>query len=50
MLFGLRTGYCVSPFKSSWNMGESEISEVPYLSITGPHIRLMIGGGGIGIE
>ena len=50
MLLGLRAGYCVSPFKSNWNMGEIEISGVPDLGFTGPYIRLMIGGGGIGIE
>ena len=47
-LLGLRAGYCVSPFNSSWSIGDIEISGVPDLGFAGPYIRLMIGGGGIG--
>ncbi len=48
MSLGLRVGYTLSPFKGSWKMDEIEISGAPEIGITGPYIRLMIGGGGIG--
>lgn len=47
LLLGLRAGYTLSPFKSGWVMDDIEISGAPEIGITGPYIRLMIGGGGI---
>ena len=47
MTFGLRAGYTFSPFKGAWTMDELEIAGAPEMGITGPYIRLMIGGGGI---
>ena len=46
LVFGLRAGYILSPFKSGWKMDEIEISGAPDMDITGPFIRLMFGGGG----
>lgn len=48
LIFGLRAGYTLSPFKGGWDMDEIEISGAPEIGITGPYIRLMIGGGGFG--
>jgi hypothetical protein len=48
MLLGLRAGYTISPVKGDWNMDDLEISGAPKIGITGPFIRLMIGGGGFG--
>jgi hypothetical protein len=48
MVLGLRAGYTFSPFKGDWTMDELKISGAPKLGITGPYIRLMIGGGGFG--
>jgi hypothetical protein len=48
MILGLRAGYTLSPFKGGWEMDEIEISGAPEIGITGPYIRLMIGGGEIG--
>jgi hypothetical protein len=48
MILGLRAGYTISPFKGSWKMDEIEISGAPEIGITGPYIRLMLGGGAIG--
>jgi hypothetical protein len=50
LVFGLRAGYCVSPFRGHWKMGDVEITGTPDLGFSGPYIRLMIGGGGFGIE
>ena len=47
-LLGLRGGYCFSPIQSDWTLGEIELSGAPETAITGPYIRLIIGGGGIG--
>ena len=46
LVFGLRAGYTLSPFKRGWEMDEIEISGAPDIGITGPFIRLMFGGGG----
>lgn len=48
LILGLRAGYTFSPFKGGWQMDEIEISDAPEIGITGPYIRLMIGGGGVG--
>lgn len=50
LLLGLRAGYCISPFKGHWNMGDIEISGAPDLGFAGPYIRFMIGGGAFGVE
>jgi hypothetical protein len=49
-IFGLRTGYIFAPIKGNWEMDGVDISGGPDVGITGPYIRLMIGGGGFGRE
>ncbi|MBN1349421.1 hypothetical protein JXJ21_08430 [candidate division KSB1 bacterium] len=48
LLFGIRAGYTLAAFKGSWMMDDVEISGVPEMGITGPYIRFLFGGGGIG--
>lgn len=48
LVFGLRVGYILAPFKGDWEMDGLDISEGPEIGITGPYIRLMIGFGGFG--
>jgi len=50
MLLGVRAGYCLSPSKGHWEMGDVEISGAPDLGFSGPYIRFMIGGGGFSKE
>lgn len=50
LVFGLRIGYTFAPIKGDWEMDGIDISGGPKVGITGPYIRLMIGGGGIGKE
>ena len=45
LVFGLRIGYTFAPIKSDWEMDGMDISGGPDLGITGPYIRLTIGGG-----
>lgn len=47
LVFGLRIGYTLAPFKRDWEMDGEYISDGPKMGITGPYIRLMIGGGGM---
>ncbi len=46
LVFGLRAGYCLSPFQSDWMMGDLQISGAPETGMTGPYIRFMFGGFG----
>ncbi|MFC1569197.1 hypothetical protein ACFL4L_03075 [bacterium] len=46
MMLGFRAGYTLAPFKGGWTMDDIEITGAPEIGITGPYIRLMIGGGG----
>jgi len=48
LVFGIRIGYKFTPVKSGWSMESLEISNGPDLGITGPFIRIMFGGGGLG--
>jgi hypothetical protein len=45
-ILGLRIGYVLAPIKGDWSMDGIDISGGPDIGITGPYIRLMIGGGG----
>lgn len=47
-VFGVRAGYTLAPFKSEWVLDDSELADSPETLLTGPYIRLMFGGGGIG--
>ncbi len=46
LVFGLHIGYTFAPIKGNWEMDGIDISGGPEIGITGPYIRLMIGGGG----
>lgn len=48
LLFGIRAGYTLSPFKGSWMMDDLEISGAPEIGMTGPYIRFLFGGGAMG--
>jgi hypothetical protein len=50
LILGLRVGYIFAPIKGDWEMDGVDISGAPDVSITGPYIRFMIGGGGFGKE
>jgi len=50
LVSGICIGYTFAPIKGSWEMDGIEISGGPEIGITGPYIRLMIGGGGSGKE
>lgn len=43
---GLQLGYTFAPVKDDWEVDGIEVSGGPELGITGPYIRLLIGGGG----
>lgn len=45
LVFGIRTGYILPHFEK-WEMDEIDISHGPRIGVTGPYIRIMIGGGG----
>lgn len=46
IMIGLRAGYTFSPSDSDWEMNGNEINGGPDFGVTGPYVRLMIGGGG----
>jgi len=48
LVFGLRLGYTLAPIENGWEMDGISLSGDPQIAITGPYIRFMIGGGGIG--
>lgn len=47
MLFGIRAGYTFSPFSRGWTVDDVDVTGAPKIGITGPYIRIMIGGGGV---
>lgn len=47
---GLRIGYVFTPIKGDWSMDETKLSGSPETAITGPYVRLLLGGGGFGVE
>jgi hypothetical protein len=48
LVLGLRAGYIFSPFEGDWKFEGETLPGGPDFGITGPYIRLMIGGGGWG--
>ena len=46
MAFGLRIGYTFSPIKGDWKLEDNDVSGGPDIGVTGPYLKLMIGGGG----
>lgn len=47
---GLRAGYLLAPYDTSWEIGESSLSSGPDATIGGPFLRLTIGGGGAELD
>jgi hypothetical protein len=45
-LFGVRAGYILAPSKAGWGMFGNELSGAPEISMTGPFVRIIFGGGG----
>jgi hypothetical protein len=45
-IFGIRAGYTLTPIQGDWHISETVVSAGPDLGITGPYLRIMIGGGG----
>ncbi len=50
LVFGLRAGYTFALFKDDWYMNENQVPGAPELGISGPYIRFMFGGGGMGVK
>jgi len=48
LVLGLRAGYTIAPGKGQWETEGIQVSGGPEVGITGPYLRLMIGGGVIG--
>ncbi|MBC7188423.1 MAG: hypothetical protein H5U38_15465 [Calditrichaeota bacterium] len=46
LVFGVELGYTYTPFAGGWQAEEIDISGGPDASLTGPYLRLKIGGGG----
>jgi hypothetical protein len=45
LIVGFRAGYNFAPLKSDWHLDEFEIAGGPEINVTGPYVRLLIGGG-----
>ena len=45
-LLGLRAGYTLAPSKGGWGMNDVELSGSPEIAMTGPFVRIILGGGG----
>jgi hypothetical protein len=45
LIVGFRAGYNFAPLKSDWQLDEFEIAGGPDIDVTGPYVRLLIGGG-----
>ena len=44
LLIGLRLGYLVAPWNSTWDFYQRDASGGPDASIAGPYVRVMVGG------
>lgn len=45
LVLGLRAGFAFAPHNGTWHLEESKISGGPEIGVTGPYIRLLLGGG-----
>ena len=45
LLIGLRLGYLAAPSTTSWGLYERPVSGGPAASVSGPYVRLIVGGG-----
>ncbi|MDZ7292153.1 MAG: hypothetical protein ONB44_20555 [candidate division KSB1 bacterium] len=46
VMIGIRAGYNFTPIKGDWSLEEFAIAGGPEIGITGPYVRVMLGGGG----
>jgi len=47
-LIGLKAGYILNLSGNDWYFGGNELDNSPNSGISGPYVRIVIGGGGIG--
>lgn len=47
LLLGFRAGYRLSPMQADWTMRDRDVLHGPDVRLTGPHVCLLIGGGGM---
>ncbi|RKY72288.1 MAG: hypothetical protein DRQ24_05355 [Candidatus Latescibacterota bacterium] len=48
LLFGIRAGYTYTPTKADWKMEDMDVLGGPDVTVTGPYVHFIIGGGGFG--
>ena len=46
VVVGVRAGYVFGPGQSNWGIGGTDVTGGPDLELTGPYVRVVIGGGG----
>ena len=46
LLLGILAGYIFDPIKADWKMGDADVLDGPDLRMTGPYVKLIIGGSG----
>lgn len=46
VVVGVRAGYVFGPGQSNWGIGGTDVTGGPDLKLTGPYVRVVIGGGG----
>lgn len=44
-LFGVRVGWVLAPIEGGWELEDREIAGGPELGVTGPYVRILLGGG-----
>ena len=47
-LIGVRAGWVLAPFPGHWQLHGQDVAGGPELGFTGPYVRFMFGGGGMG--
>jgi len=47
-LVGIRAGWVLAPFPGHWQLHGQDVAGGPELGFTGPYVRFMFGGGGMG--
>jgi hypothetical protein len=46
LIIGLQGGYVLDPTDNTWYMNGNEVSNGPVMNMSGPYLRLLVGGGG----
>jgi len=49
-LIGIKAGYILNVTDNDWNYHGNQLSNSPNSGLSGPYVRIVIGGGGIGIS